>query len=82
MFDGSVYVRGGMALQALREEIGEPDFGSFLQAWAQQDPDEPVTTEGMMALAEAISGEELGDADTGFFNDWLYKPGKPQGCGP
>jgi aminopeptidase N len=82
MFEGSVYVRGGMALQALREAIGEADFDSFLQAWAQQDPDEPVATEGMMTLAEAISGEELGDAETGFFNDWLFKPGKPQGCGP
>jgi aminopeptidase N len=82
MFDDSVYVRGGMALQALLEEIGPTNFGDFLQAWAQQDPDEPVTTEGMMALAEDVAGEDLGGSTEGFFYDWLYRPGKPQGCGP
>ena len=34
LFDGAVYVRGAMTLQALRNEVGDPDFFRILRTWA------------------------------------------------
>jgi aminopeptidase N len=73
MFDNTVYVRGGMALEALRREVGDPDFFDILQAWAATNPHDPATTDEFVALAESESGEEL----SAFFDDWLYEKGKP-----
>jgi aminopeptidase N len=77
LFDQTVYQRGGMALQALREEVGDPAFFTVLEAWAQQDPLGNVDTRDFIALAESTTGEEL----TAFLNDWVRQRGKPDGCG-
>jgi aminopeptidase N len=73
MFDGTIYVRGAMTPQALREKVGEAAFGRILKAWTAEHRFGNVTTPDFVALAERESGKELGS----FFEVWLYQPGKP-----
>ena len=73
MFDGTIYTRGAMTLQALRQRIGDDDFFALLRAWYARNRDGNVSTPDFIALAEEISGEDL---DT-LFQVWLYTPGKP-----
>jgi aminopeptidase N len=73
LFDGTIYDRGGMTLQALRERIGEAAFSRTLRAWTQQNKFGNVTTAQFIALAERQSGRDLDH----FFDVWLYQPGKP-----
>ena len=73
LFDWSVYVRGAMTLQALREKIGDGAFFGVMRDWAQDNRYGTVTTAQFVALAEQESGMDL-DA---FFRVWLYEPGKP-----
>ena len=73
IFDGTIYDRGGMTLQALREKIGDAAFFRILREWAQQNRFGNVTTPQFIALAQRVSGRDL----SGFFDVWLYQPGKP-----
>ncbi len=73
IFDGPVYVRGAMTLVALRNRIGEADLSALLRAWVTQRSGGNGSTEQFIALAEAISGEDL----TGFFDAWLFTSAKP-----
>jgi aminopeptidase N len=77
LFDELVYTRGAMALQALRNAVGESDFFSILRAWAARRGGGTGTTAQFQALAEQISGEEL----DGLFTEYLFTPGKPADCG-
>jgi aminopeptidase N len=74
LFAGSVYVRGAMTLQALRERIGDRSFFTVLRLWCAIHRDGTADTADFIALAERISGRDL-DA---FFQDWLYQEGKPE----
>lgn len=73
MFAGSVYVKGAMTLQALREKIGDRAFFALLRTWYARYADDTATTDDLIRLAERISRQEL----TPFFQTWLYTPGKP-----
>jgi aminopeptidase N len=73
LFNGTVYYRGGMTLQALREKIGDFAFFSLLRTWAMQNRYGTVTTPQFIALAEQISGQDL----TQFFKVWIYQADKP-----
>ena len=74
MFNGTIYYRGGMTLEALREKIGNDEtFFSIMRAEATENRFGTVTTPGFIAIAERESGLDL-DA---FFNTWLFTPGKP-----
>jgi aminopeptidase N len=73
LFGSSVYARGGMALQALREEIGTKHLLSALRLWATGHRYANGTIAEFEALAENVSGENLGL----LFQRWLYRPGKP-----
>ncbi len=73
VFNGTIYYRGAMTLQALRVKIGEFAFFSLMRSWVQQNRYGSVTTPQFIALAERISGQEL---DL-FFDVWLYEPDKP-----
>ncbi len=75
LFDGTIYDRGGMTLQALREKIGDATFFGLLREWYGQNRDGTIDTPGFIALAERESGQDLGH----FFDVWLYQPGKPTG---
>jgi hypothetical protein len=78
LFDGPVYIRGAMTLQALRVTIGDQDFFRLLRRWASSRAGGNVTTDEFIALAERISGQDL-DA---FFQTWLFTPEKPAGIEP
>jgi aminopeptidase N len=73
LFGSSVYARGGMAVQALRVEIGTQPLLKTLRRWATEHRYGSGTIREFEALAEEVSGEELG----ALFQRWLYWPGKP-----
>ena len=73
LFNGTVYYRGGMTLQALREKIGDLAFFQLLKGWAQQNRFGNVTTAQFIAFAEKISGQDL----TQFFKVWIFQAEKP-----
>jgi aminopeptidase N len=74
LFAGSVYFRGGLALEALRERIGSHDFYTVLRDWAAAHGYGNATTRQFIDLAESVSGRNLGH----FFRVWLRRPGKPR----
>jgi aminopeptidase N len=73
LFDNPVYVRGGMTLQALRNEIGDDAFWRLLLQWAASQSSGHGTTAEFITLAEQISGQQL-DA---LFDTWLFTAEKP-----
>jgi len=73
MFNGTIYVRGAMTLQALREKVGERTFFQIMRTWAAQNRHGNVTTARFIALSEQLSGMNLDH----FFDVWLYQPEKP-----
>lgn len=73
IFDNSIYVRGAMALEAVRLTVGDKDFFKALRKWATENRYGNGTITGFQSLVESISGEDL---DT-VFQNWLYDPGKP-----
>jgi aminopeptidase N len=73
LFDGTIYDRGGMTLEALREKVGDAVFFRIMRDWAQHNRFGNVTTQQFIALAQRLSGRDL----TRFFDLWLYRPGKP-----
>jgi aminopeptidase N len=73
LFGPSVYVRGAMTLQALREKIGTRLMLRTLRRWATVNHHGSGDTDQFIALAEKTSGEDLGP----FFGRWLFAEGKP-----
>ena len=67
LFDGAVYFRGSMAVQALRHRIGETAFWTLLQTWVSQRAYGNGSVADFEALAASISGQDL----TSFFTAWL-----------
>ena len=72
-FDDAVYDRGAVAIQALRDTIGDAAFLKLLKAWPAQHRYGNGTIGEFEELAGRISGEDLG----GFFTTWLYTAAKP-----
>ncbi len=77
LFSTSTYVRGAMALEALRVRIGTPDFLRLLRAWAREHRHGSADIGQFVALAEEVSGRDLGR----LFHQWLFARGKPRGYG-
>jgi aminopeptidase N len=73
MFNGTIYYRGGMTLQALRQKVGDFAFFQIMRGWATQNRYGNVTTPQFISLAEQVSGMQLDH----FFDVWLYQPEKP-----
>jgi len=73
MFGPSVYVRGAMALQALRQKIGTKPMLHVLHDWAKTHRYGSGTIAEFTALAADVSGRNLDP----FFQRWLYRRGKP-----
>jgi aminopeptidase N len=73
MFNGTIYSRGAMTLEALREKIGDRTFFDVMRAWASTHRYGNVTTAQFIALAEQASRMDLDH----FFDVWLYQPDKP-----
>lgn len=73
LFHDAVYDRGAMALQALRNEVGNRTFFFILRSWIQQYGGATGSTEDFIALAESLARRDLGP----LFDAWVYTPGKP-----
>ncbi|MFC4122242.1 M1 family metallopeptidase [Nonomuraea zeae] len=73
LFNQSVYTRGGMTLHALRKAVGDQTFFQLLKAWTAGHRYGHVTTDEFIALAERMSGKDLGP----LFDAWLYQPRRP-----
>jgi aminopeptidase N len=74
LFARSVYVRGGLTLEALRQKIGDAAFYSILRRWVAEHAYGNASTADFVALAEQESDLELDE----FFEAWLYERGKPK----
>jgi aminopeptidase N len=70
LFD-AVYVRGPMALQALRNVIGDDAFFKLARDWSQAPGSR--TLEEWMAAAQSHTTVDLGP----FFQAWIYSPTAP-----
>ncbi|HEX8753077.1 MAG TPA: M1 family metallopeptidase [Solirubrobacterales bacterium] len=73
LFATSTYVRGGMALEALRLQVGTKALLRILRRWATQHRYGTADIDQFRALAEEVSGQPLGM----LFDRWLYERGKP-----
>jgi aminopeptidase N len=73
LFHGAVYYRGAMAVQALRNAVGDEAFWQILGTWVDEHRFGNGTTPEFIALAEGVSGMEL-DA---LFEVWLFTPERP-----
>jgi aminopeptidase N len=68
LFREEVYDRGAMTVQALRNVLGDEDFGELLRQWVTVHRHGNASIADFQALAESVSGKDLG----GFFQVWLY----------
>ncbi|MDX6635509.1 MAG: hypothetical protein QOF06_1712 [Solirubrobacterales bacterium] len=73
LFDPTTYVRGAMALQALREKIGTEPMLRLLHRWTSAHRHGNATIGQFTDLAEEVSGRGLDP----LFQRWLYQRGKP-----
>jgi aminopeptidase N len=73
LFATSTYVRGGMALEALRMKIGTAKMLKILRRWATEHRYGSADINQFIALADQVSGRHLDP----LLQRWLYKRGKP-----
>ncbi len=73
LFATSTYVRGAMALEALRIKVGTTPLLRVLRRWVATHAYASADIEQFIAHAERVTGENLGP----FFQRWLYRRGKP-----
>jgi aminopeptidase N len=67
LFPETVYARGALTLQALREAVGDQAFFEILRRWVHDNAGRSVGTADFVALAEDVSGQDLGP----LFHAWL-----------
>ncbi|MEU7026153.1 M1 family metallopeptidase [Streptomyces sp. NPDC046275] len=72
-FHIAVYDRGALALQALRNAVGDEDFFAVLKGWPQEHAYGNARVADFVAYAERVSGKPL----AALFDTWLYQPVKP-----
>lgn len=68
LFNGGVYAWGALALHALRLEVGDEAFFELLRTYYDRFKGGNVRTADFIAVAEEVSGQDLG----AFFDSWLY----------
>jgi len=73
IFNSSVYLRGGWTLQALRVRVGDDVFFEILRTYHERFAGGVASTADFIAVAEAVSGENL----QAFFQGWLYDDEPP-----
>jgi aminopeptidase N len=74
LFANSVYVRGALTVEALRQKIGDAAFNEVLRRWMAEHRYGNASTPDLIALAEEVSGRSLDE----FFDVWLYERRKPR----
>jgi aminopeptidase N len=73
LFDEASYVRGGMTVQALRNEVGDRKFWRIVRTWTRTKAGGTGTTPQFIRLSERVAGRQLDD----LFDLWLFTPSKP-----
>lgn len=73
LFTIAVYYRGAWVLHALRLEVGDATFYDILQTYHAEYAHKTATIPDFIAVAENVSGRDLGD----FFQGWLYERNMP-----
>jgi len=68
VFSGRTYVRGALALHAIREELGDELFFQVLTAWASEKRGGNGNTQEFQAVAERTSGRDL----ESLFAEWVH----------
>ncbi|MCB9451033.1 MAG: M1 family metallopeptidase [Anaerolineaceae bacterium] len=69
LFDGAVYTRGALTLHALRMKVGDETFFNILRTYYDRYQNSNAGIADFIAVAEELSGQDLGD----FFDGWLYQ---------
>ncbi|MFB6697672.1 M1 family metallopeptidase [Streptomyces rubiginosohelvolus] len=72
-FDIAVYDRGALALQALRNEVGDDTFFELLKGWPAEHAHANANVGDFVRYAERVSGKPL----AALFDTWLYRPSRP-----
>ncbi|MFI0774408.1 M1 family metallopeptidase [Streptomyces sp. NPDC021212] len=72
-FHEAVYDRGALALQALRNRVGDKAFFAILKGWTTEHRYGNASVKDFVAYAEKVSGKPL----AAFFDAWLFTPSKP-----
>ena len=67
MFGPDTYEGGAEVLAGLRRTVGDDAFFELLRRWVADNNGTSRTTEDFIALAEDVSGRDLGP----FFDEWL-----------
>jgi aminopeptidase N len=73
LFGFESYDGGAVVVHALRIEIGDTAFFELLRRWVADNIGTSQPTTAFIALAEEVSGRDLGQ----FFDDWLYSADLP-----
>lgn len=73
LFSPSVYFRGGMALHALRVEVGDEIFRKILVAYYARFAGSAITTGEFLAVVDEVAGPDA----VAVLDDWLYGPDLP-----
>ncbi|WP_369374808.1 M1 family metallopeptidase [Streptomyces sp. cg36] len=72
-FDLAVYDRGALAIQALRNAVGDKSFFAILKGWPTAHRYGNANVGDFVAYAEKASGKPLAQ----LFDTWLYQPTRP-----
>jgi aminopeptidase N len=68
-----VYLRGALALQALRLTVGDDAFFTTLRTYVSRFTAKNVTTNDLITVANEVAGHDL----QGLFDQWLYRAEVP-----
>ncbi|WP_436789367.1 M1 family metallopeptidase [Yinghuangia sp. YIM S10712] len=73
----AVYLRGAMALHALRTRVGDRDFFELLRAWTVKYRHGNADTGDLLALAGSVAPSLPGRKLTQWAETWLHTAAKP-----
>jgi len=73
VLNNAVYLRGAMALQALRTAVGDQNFFASLRAWATERAGGNGSVQDFLALVKHVSGKDIDDVA----QTWLFTPARP-----
>jgi aminopeptidase N len=74
LFNAGVYLRGGLTLHALRQQVGDAAFFNILKTYAGRYKYGNASTNDFIALSEEVSGQKLEE----LFDAWLYAADMPE----
>jgi aminopeptidase N len=69
-----VYEKGAWVLHMLRQRLGTEAFWAGIREYYRRHRDGTVSTDDLRRIMEEVSGQDL----SGFFQQWLKRPGSPE----